>query len=68
MRVSKSGMSLCNSSWGRRAAGNELPDQVDHEQQADLLSKFRIDPKEPLGGGAGRLAARVDGRNLMPDG
>lgn len=32
-------------------AKNELPDQVDHEQHADLLSKFGIDPKELLGGG-----------------
>lgn len=36
-----------------QAAANELPDQVDHEQHADLLSKFGIDPQELLGGGAG---------------
>lgn len=35
-----------------QAAANELPDQVDHEQHADLLSKFGIDPKELLGGGS----------------
>jgi len=38
------------------AASNELPDQVDHEQHADLLSKFGIDPKELLGGGTGQSA------------
>jgi hypothetical protein len=30
-------------------AANELPDQVDTEKHADLLSKFGIDPKELLG-------------------
>jgi DNA-binding protein H-NS len=27
-------------------AQSELPDQVDHEQHADLLQKYGIDPKE----------------------
>jgi len=30
-------------------ADRELPDQVDTEQHADLLSKFGIDPQELLG-------------------
>ncbi len=36
-------------------ADSELPDQVDTDQHAGLLSKFGIDPKEllsKLGGGA----------------
>ena len=39
-------------------ANQELPDQVDHEQHADLLQKFNIDPQELLtkfGGGLGKL-------------
>lgn len=34
-----------------QAADQELPDQIDHEQHADQLSKFGIDPQELLGGG-----------------
>lgn len=34
-----------------QAAASDLPDQVDDEQYADLLSKFGIDPRELLGGG-----------------
>jgi hypothetical protein len=30
-------------------AANELPDQVDHEKDAGLLSKFGVDPKDLLG-------------------
>ena len=30
-------------------ASSELPDQVDTDQHADLLSKFGIEPKELLG-------------------
>ena len=30
-------------------AEQELPDTVDHEQHADLLQKYGIDPKELLG-------------------
>jgi hypothetical protein len=30
-------------------AERELPDQVDHEQHADLLQKHGIDPHELLG-------------------
>ena len=30
-------------------AKQELPDAVDHEQHADLLSKHGIDPQELLG-------------------
>jgi hypothetical protein len=39
-------------------AQQELPDQVDHEQHADLLQKFGINPQEALqklGGGLGNL-------------
>ena len=34
---------------------SELPDQVDTDQHADLLSKFNIDPQELLGGLGGKL-------------
>jgi hypothetical protein len=41
-------------------ADRELPDQVDPEQHADLLSKFGIDPKELLGGGGlGDVAGKL---------
>lgn len=30
-------------------AEQELPDQVDHEEHADLLEKHGIDPKELVG-------------------
>jgi hypothetical protein len=40
-----------------QAAADELPDQVDHQQHAGLLSKFGIDPQELLGGGEGNPAA-----------
>jgi hypothetical protein len=30
-------------------AQNELPDKVDTDQHADLLSKFHLDPQELLG-------------------
>ncbi len=40
-------------------AESELPDQVDPEQHADLLSKFGIDPKELLGGGLGDVAGKL---------
>ena len=39
-------------------ATKELPDQVDHEQHADLLKKYNIDPQDLLqrfGGGLGKL-------------
>lgn len=34
-----------------QAASGQLPDQVDHEQHAGLLSQFGIDPQELVGGG-----------------
>ena len=34
-------------------AAAQLPDQVDHEQHAGLLSQFGIDPQELLGQGGG---------------
>jgi hypothetical protein len=40
-------------------AVNELPDQVDPEKHADLLSKFGIDPKDLLGGGLGDAAGKL---------
>jgi hypothetical protein len=41
-------------------ADRELPDQVDPEQHADLLSKFGIEPKELLGGGGlGDVAGKL---------
>jgi F0F1-type ATP synthase membrane subunit b/b' len=36
-------------------AEKELPDQVDHEQHADLLSKFGIEPQELISKVGGRL-------------
>ena len=33
-------------------ASNELPDEVDHEQHADLLSKFGLDPQKLLSEGS----------------
>jgi hypothetical protein len=40
-------------------ADQQLPDQVDPEQHADLLSKLGIDPKELLGGGLGGLGDKI---------
>jgi hypothetical protein len=40
-------------------AAGELPDQVDPEQHADLLSKFGIDPQELLSGGLGDVAGKL---------
>jgi hypothetical protein len=40
-----------------QTAATELPDQVDHEQHADLLTKFGINPQELLGGGGSGQAA-----------
>jgi hypothetical protein len=40
-----------------QAAADQLPDQVDHEQHAGLLSQFGIDPQELLGGGGGAANA-----------
>ncbi len=34
-------------------ANSELPDQVDTDQHAGLLSKFGINPQDLLGGGLG---------------
>ena len=40
-------------------ADGELPDQVDPQQHADLLSKLGIDPKELLGGLGGGLGSKL---------
>jgi hypothetical protein len=40
-------------------AASELPDQVDPEKHADLLSKFGIDPQQLLSGGLGGVAGRL---------
>ncbi len=40
-------------------ANSELPDQVDTDQHAGLLSKFGIDPKELLGGLGGGLSGKL---------
>ena len=40
-------------------ADRELPDQVDPEQHADLLSKFGIDPQELLGKLPGGLGDKL---------
>jgi hypothetical protein len=36
-------------------AEQDLPDQVDHEQHSDLLSKHGIDPQELISKVGGRL-------------
>ena len=36
-------------------ADQQLPDQVDPEQHADLLSRLGIDPQDVLGGLGGKL-------------
>jgi predicted PhzF superfamily epimerase YddE/YHI9 len=36
-------------------ADQQLPDQVDPEQHADLLSRLGIDPQDLLGGLGGKL-------------
>lgn len=48
---------LKNQGKGDQAdqAAAELPDQVDTDQHAGLLSKFGIDPKELLGQFGGKL-------------
>lgn len=40
-------------------ASNELPDQVDPEQHADLLQKFGINPQDLLGGGLGDIGGKL---------
>jgi hypothetical protein len=40
-------------------ADGELPDQVDTDQHADLLSKFGINPQELLGGGLGDIGGKL---------
>jgi hypothetical protein len=44
-------ISLIESRMGghqAQQASQELPDQFDHEQHADLLKKFNLDPQELL--------------------
>jgi hypothetical protein len=36
-------------------AKNELPDQVDTERDSGILDRLGIDPKDLLGGAAGKL-------------
>lgn len=43
-----------------QAAADQLPDQVDHEQHADLLSNFGIDPQELAGGGTDSASGGTD--------
>lgn len=40
-------------------ANSELPDQVDTDQDAGLLSKFGIDPKQLMGGLGGGLGGKL---------
>ena len=44
-------------------ADQQLPDQVDPEQHADLLSRLGIDPQDLLGklGGLGDIGGKLDG-------
>jgi predicted PhzF superfamily epimerase YddE/YHI9 len=51
-------ISLIESRMGgdqAQQASQQLPDQVDHEQHADLLKKFNIEPSELLQKFAGGL-------------
>ena len=55
-------ISLIESRMGgqqAQQASQELPDQVDHEQHADLLQKYNLNPQELVqkfsGGGLGNL-------------
>jgi len=36
-------------------AEHELPEKVDHDEHADLLKRFGVDPQELLGKVGGRL-------------
>jgi hypothetical protein len=40
-------------------AANELPEHVDPEQHADLLSKYGIDPQDLLSGGLGGIGDKL---------
>ena len=40
-------------------AQQDLPDQVDTDQHADLLAKFGINPQELLSGGLGGLGGKL---------
>jgi hypothetical protein len=42
-------------------AKEELPDKVDHEQDAGLLSRFGVDPSELLGKLPGGLGGKLGG-------
>ncbi len=44
-------------------AEQQLPDQLDHEQHADLLQRFGIDPQQALNqfGGGGGVAESTGG-------
>ncbi len=42
-------------------ASDQLPDQVDSEQHADLLSKIGVDPNELLGKLPGGLGDKLGG-------
>jgi hypothetical protein len=42
-------------------AQQELPNQVDHEKQADLLKRFGIDPSELLAKIPGGLGSKIGG-------
>jgi len=40
-------------------AAGELPDQVDPERHADLLSKYGINPQDLLSGGLGDIGGKL---------
>jgi hypothetical protein len=43
-------------------AQNELPDQVDTDQHADLLQRFGIDPQELISKYGGQIAGDIGGK------
>jgi hypothetical protein len=40
-------------------AADELPDRIDPDRDAELLSKYGIDPQDPLGGGLGGAPGKL---------
>jgi hypothetical protein len=43
-------------------AQNELPDQVDTDKHADLLSRFGLDPQELISKYGGQIAGGITGK------
>ena len=65
MQIDKDTIVNCLKEQGRQddanKAANELPDQVDHAKQKDLLARFGIDPSELLAKLSGGLGDSLGG-------